>query len=809
MQGGIFFIFEENDSGDPRAARVISAAAYNAAMSTLRRLLLLTPLLLSGIAPRCGEVAEENATTIPIPAFQPLAGVAAPAEIPEKSRILMHDEIWELPDTMRVEMAGNMIYHFYEQSRIVQEVIIAGRDAGSIAPWHDFLDSPEQRLESFEGEIRTPDGRKIPLSRALHLLEKQSVTAQGRGAKDDAEGLPRKPEQRLWWLMVPGITPGAVIEFRAVMHYDQLDYLNRGFADGLLPADHYRLRVRSNQSLYVRKPGFWKRGLGITGKRESMKLTRERQADFNPRGKKGFMHTTHARWWADIQLLPRGTRLRAGAEKNGEDQHETEILADDLPAHLHETVQPDDDTLRPMVLAYFSTRAPATNLGYWETEYPKEFTERLREFLAEPPKGDELDLKAIAGEGSPEQRTAATVQWVRDHFSKVEGEKRIESFRVVLKQKRGIWYARHFLLAALLRQAGISAGLAQVFRNDDLPVIAELADDRFYAGPFLAVRVETAAGVEYYFPDERDLSGARVPAPYRGAVAYHFWTELPARRETIPAAAQHDDGERFRLGLKLNADGGVSGAVAAEFTGLTAARQRGRLKLDQPTRIEISAKDADRVGEILQQQRAADLERASVSAEALLKEKLGGAASGVKARPHVENASSSATLSGTWSQESHAAGDFSALVNPLGLSALYRKAERRYPVRDNFPEFHRLEFELELPAGKRPAQDRLAERIEGPGGYSFEVKAEFREGRWSGFWELREADREVPAADYPKLREAEQKAFELLQRKIPLLADKPARAPAPRHARVRKKTGRSEERSGPYWLGLYELRTDA
>ncbi len=75
---------------------------------------------------------------------------------------------------------------------------------------------------------------------------------------------------------------------------------------------------------------------------------------------------------------------------------------------------------------------------------------------------------------------------------------------------------------------------------------------------------------------------------------------------------------------------------------------------------------------------------------------------------------------------------------------------------------------------KRPAQPRLEEKIEGPGGYAFEAKAEFREGRWAGFWELREADREVPVADYPKLREAEQRVFELLQRKMPLVADKPA-----------------------------------
>lgn len=54
--------------------------------------------------------AGEAAAQIPVEPYQPLAGIQVPAQIPEKSRVLRHEEIWELPDTARIEVRGQVIY---------------------------------------------------------------------------------------------------------------------------------------------------------------------------------------------------------------------------------------------------------------------------------------------------------------------------------------------------------------------------------------------------------------------------------------------------------------------------------------------------------------------------------------------------------------------------------------------------------------------------------------------------------------------------------------------------------------------------
>lgn len=708
---------------------------------------------------------DAAAPKIPVEPYQPLAGVQSPAEIPEKSRVLSHEEIWELPDTMRREVQGQFITINYEQTRIVHEVIIAGKDAGEIGTWQELYDDENQRMIVIDGEIRPPGGTRVPLDPKVNLLEKVTLSPEQDGKKAAAEGPPRK---RLWWVIVPGISPGTIIDIRSIMHYDTLPWISKGFVDGPLAVDHYRLRVRSNKKLYLRRPGFWTSFMGGSASKDKLKFTGSKDADFNPRGVRGIWFTKAERWWADILLLPRGTTLRRGAERDSPDCHESELLAENIPAHQHEVVQPSDQIIRPLALAYYSTTAPSQNMEYWEKNRTGFHQEALRKFLHASPSQKEFDPAQALGAEPGEARVAHLAAWLQKKFTAVPDDK-LRSYRDTVRTLRGPWYAAYYLMAKILRDAGMKNDLALVFNRDDLPVVPELTDDHFYAGPFLAVRVETAAGVEYYFPTEDDFLGGHAPPWNRGAAAYVFWADAPARRDTVPDRAPSDDAELFTLKGALSADGALRADITGVFTGFTAQRIRKQLKNDVPLVIEIKPEEMDHMDEIIRQRHEAVGEMNSVSVQEYLKMRFGGVATTGKSQSYGKPGSP-ATLSGSIMEDSYAAGMMPLLVENLNLEPLFSKTERRYPVRDSLPESHRFEFDLALPAGKMPSLKALDETIEGPGGFRFTAQAKFRGGHWAGAWSLVETWGEVAPADYPKLRAAEEKAQELLTRKIPLVA---------------------------------------
>ena len=196
---------------------------------------------------------------------------------------------------------------------------------------------------------------------------------------------------------------------------------------------------------------------------------------------------------------------------------------------------------------------------------------------------------------------------------------------------------------------------------------------------------------------------------------------------------------------------------------------RKRLKSDVQLVIEIKPEEMEHMAEIIRQRHEATGEMNSVSVQEYLKIRLGGVATTGKSQNYGKPGTP-VTLSGAMTEEGYAAGVMPLLVKNLNLQALFSKAERRYPVLDSLPESHRFEFDLALPAGKVPSLPSLDETIEGPGGFRFTAQAKFSGGHWIGAWSLVETWGEVAPADYPKLRAAEEKAQELLNRKIPLVA---------------------------------------
>ncbi len=726
------------------------------------------PLLLALAASAAPDTPDRGrATPIPLPPFAPLA-VTAPEKPPEKSRILRKEETWELPDVVRTEVNGNYVVSNYESDKIIAAALVIGLDSDKVSAWDHFYEDDEQRLTNLEGEIRYPDGRKIPLDRETHLFETLRRSAgkiDDRKGKNDEASLP--PKARLWSLLIPGAPPGTVIAYRAVMHYDFLPSLTLGYADSPLPTDHYRLLIRSNHRLWSRARGFF------SGK---LNLSEDRKADFNPRGKAkhGFWQgvtRTRERWEADAAIFPRGTNLRAGRQERKGEVSELEFLADDVPAFEREVMMPSDRRIRPMVAAMFSEHAPATDLGYWEKEFDKEHRdESLAHFMAKRPDEKEFDRAKILGEGDAWTRIERAAEWLRIHY-KPDEEVRFDpdvTFAKIARKMSGNWAHRCYLFAALLREAGYQAELASVFPAYELPIQPELTDPGFYRGPYLAVRVSADGRTGFFNPAYQFTPGARLPTWFWGGATYRYAAD-GAHLETIPADAPERNGENFSFTGTLDAQGKAEGGVKARFFGLTAARVRERLKTDKPLEIHFTEAEMEHMDEKLAEERAKSAAMSSISAEAYLKERFGGVPKDVKAAPYTAD-KTVATFEGGWSREGFAGDGMPLLVSDLGLDPYFTDRERRFPVRNLEPELHRLDFDVAIPAGRRPSRPEYSEEITGPGGFRFKAEARFADGRWRGHWEMMEVIDEVPAADYPKLRDAERLVFTRLHERLPFVA---------------------------------------